>query len=118
MMVVRVHQPPWPTMIMKSVGIDIVKVDRVKRLIDIYGEAFTKKIARSGQRALSAESWAARWALREAGRKASGLPFSCISVVDGVPPMIEAPNCRFLSSITHDGGMAVAVAVCFEQAHC
>ncbi len=59
-------------------GIDIIDIDRIRKVIDIYGNRFKKRcfsiseIERSEKRFNSAESYAKRYAAKEACAKALG----------------------------------------------
>ena len=59
-------------------GIDIIDINRIRRVIDKYGDRFKKRcfsfseIERSDKRVSSAESYAKRYAAKEACAKALG----------------------------------------------
>ncbi len=66
-----------------GVGIDIIDVQRVKRLLDMYGDRFATRIFTSEEidysngMAYPAMHFAARFAAKEAFVKALGTGFSC-----------------------------------------
>jgi len=61
-----------------GLGLDAVEIDRVRQLIDRYGERFLQRVFTAGEiaycrrRRRSAESFAARFAAKEAAMKALG----------------------------------------------
>jgi holo-[acyl-carrier protein] synthase len=70
-------------------GIDLVEIDRIQRSIDRYGDRFLKRVYTQAEQDYclrkrnSAESFAARFAAKEAGAKAlgTGIGFGEIEVV-------------------------------------
>lgn len=63
-------------------GIDMIEIQRIQRSIDRFGERFLNKVYTAGEQAYclrkkhSAESFAARFAAKEAGAKALGTGIS------------------------------------------
>jgi holo-[acyl-carrier protein] synthase len=61
-----------------SIGVDIADINRVRRMIDLYGDRFVNKVFTAAeieycrQKAAHAESFAARFAAKEAVFKAAG----------------------------------------------
>jgi len=114
---------------MLGIGIDITNVDRIAELSRRYGQRFTDKMLAEGESFGSMESLAGLWAAKEAVVKAMGTgylgfgpPSVCI-----MPDAFGAPQVflrgqaaelarqrgisRFLVTISHAGGLAVACAV-------
>ncbi len=113
-----------------SVGIDIVEIDRIRKVVETRGERFLTRVYAPGEmvfcsrRVDAAACLAARFAAKEAFRKAvASAPFVAwreIVVVSGKDgaPSIELPpavRCRlsgeFRVSLSHSGNNAVAVVV-------
>jgi NAD(P)H-hydrate epimerase len=105
------------------VGVDVTVVDRIAAALARHPR-FALKIYTEGERRYSAskpERWASRWAAKEAVRKlcsSSGeaMPaYRDIEVVRrrGGPPRvhIRGEETPIALSLTHDGGLAIAVAV-------
>jgi hydroxyethylthiazole kinase-like uncharacterized protein yjeF len=105
------------------VGVDVTVVDRIAAALERHPR-FAQKIYTEGERRYSArkpERWASRWAAKEAVRKlcsSSGeaMPaYRDIEVVRrrGGPPRvhIRGEATPIALSLTHDGGLAIAVAV-------
>jgi holo-[acyl-carrier protein] synthase len=64
--------PPGTT----ELGIDIVKIDRIRAAMDRFGERFSKRVLTDGERRYvrdRAETFAGRWAAKEAVSKVLGL---------------------------------------------
>lgn len=65
-----------------GIGTDIIEIDRIQRSVGRYGEAFLRRVFTPGEiaycqaRKNSAESFAARFAAKEAGAKALGTGIS------------------------------------------
>ena len=65
-----------------GIGTDIIEIDRIERSVGRYGEAFLRRVFTPGEiaycqaRKNSAESFAARFAAKEAGAKALGTGIS------------------------------------------
>ena len=63
---------------MLGTGVDAVEVERIRRSLELYGRRFIERIFTEGEAAYcqrkraSAESYAARFAAKEAGAKALG----------------------------------------------
>lgn len=119
-----------------GIGIDLVSVKRVEAAILRYGRRFSQRVFTPGEldylvlRKRSYESYAARFAVKEAAFKALGRGwdqcggFTSVEVIsaDSGRPEIafhgkalafaqEAGIKRAHVTITHDGGMAAAVVV-------
>ncbi len=107
---------------MLRVGIDLVQISRIARSLEIFGERFLRRIFTDGEiayaqaaPACTAERLAARFAAKEAGKKALELDIgwralevvrapsgACTLVVDG----------RELAlSMSHEGDFATAVVL-------
>ncbi len=117
-----------------GIGIDITKVSRIERLLEQKGKRFAERIFTDAERRycdrfkLRAERYAARFAAKEAVRKAISplyrgfYSYKEIEVVrraDGMPgiklhgklSMIEDKGAQFLLSLTHEHDYAIAVVV-------
>lgn len=119
-----------------SVGVDVAEVERLQRAVDhpSWGERFRRRVFTAGEvdycarRKRYAESFAARWAAKEAVMKAlgtgfRGVAFSEIEVVRGKgAPTIRlhrraAERAHSLGithwhlSLTHSAGQALAFVV-------
>jgi NAD(P)H-hydrate epimerase len=105
------------------VGVDVTVVDRIATALARHPR-FAQKIYTEGERRYSAskpERWASRWAAKEAVRKlcssaGEAMPaYRDIEVVRrrGGPPRvhIRGEATPIALSLTHDGGLAIAVAV-------
>jgi NAD(P)H-hydrate epimerase len=105
------------------VGVDVTVVDRIAAALARHPR-FAEKIFTAGEQRYSAqkpERWAARWAAKEAVRKVcssagEAMPaYRDIEVVRrrGGPPRvhIRGEETQIALSLTHDGGLAIAVAV-------
>jgi len=103
------------------VGIDIVDVSRIADAVEKYGDRFLDKvftreeIAYVTQRKRADESFAGRFAAKEAFMKAIGrrLPWRDINVLQSEgKPYIEFHGTRYDGiSISHEKAYAVAMAV-------
>ena len=111
------------------VGVDVTVVDRIAAALRRHPR-FAQKIYTEGEQRYSAskaERWASRWAAKEAVRKlcsSSGeaMPaYRDIEVVRrrGGPPRvhIRGEETPIALSLTHDGGLAIAVAVSRARRH-
>lgn len=110
------------------IGIDLVKVDRIKKAADRHGELFLKKFLNHSEieSSKSISSIASKWAAKEAVSKALGcgisakLGFHDISIEkteSGAPYALLSERSAAIFgvrhiylSITHDGEYAVAAA--------
>ncbi len=111
------------------IGIDIIKIERIKKMIERFGDKALKRFLCDEEIALvkSAQSAAGYWALKEAVAKALGsgvgseFSFHDVRIykTEKNAPKIRLSN-RVIErfgvqsasvSITHDEGYAVAVAV-------
>ncbi|MFY9615910.1 MAG: NAD(P)H-hydrate dehydratase [Candidatus Dormiibacterota bacterium] len=110
-----------------KLGIDVVPVERIRAAIDRFGERFLKRIYTPAELAYTqgdAEKLAGRWAAKEAVLKALGGRgrFPRMSLVEVLPGRRGAPEVRLTReptpdiavSITHDGGVAMAIAAITE----
>lgn len=123
-------------MSVKSVGIDLLEVDRMARAIDRWGIPFLNRVFTSGEqeaanRGIAAEAYAARYAAKEAVSKCLGTGFKdgvrridieIVGSESGAPRIqlhgraVEvASGARFMVSLTHTAGMAAAVAVMITE---
>ncbi|MHB8509339.1 MAG: 4'-phosphopantetheinyl transferase superfamily protein, partial [Candidatus Dormibacteria bacterium] len=108
-------------------GIDVVPVDRIAAAIERHGERFLARVYTRAEieycRGVP-EKLAGRWAAKEAVLKALGGRgrFPRMSLVEVLPGRRGAPEVRLTReptpeiavSITHDGGMAMAIASVVE----
>ena len=105
------------------VGVDVTVVDRIAAALERHPR-FAQKIYTEGERRYSAakpERWASRWAAKEAVRKlcsSRGEPMPAYRDIEvvrrrGGPPRvhIRGEATQIALSLTHDGGLAIAVAV-------
>ncbi len=105
------------------VGVDVTVVDRIASLLQRQPR-FAERIFTPGERRISAskpERWASRWAAKEAVRKlcsSQGDPMPAYRDIEvvrgrGGPPRIHirGEETPIALSLTHDGGLAIAVAV-------
>jgi hydroxyethylthiazole kinase-like uncharacterized protein yjeF len=110
-----------------KLGIDVVPVARISAAIERFGERFLKRIYTPAELAYTKgdpEKLAGRWAAKEAVLKALGGRgrFPRMSLVEVLPGRRGAPEVRLTReptpdiaiSITHDDGMAMAVAAITE----
>ncbi len=106
-----------------KLGIDVVPVARIIAAIDKHGDRFLNRIYTSGELKYARgnpEKLAGRWAAKEAVLKALGGRgrFPRMSLVEVLPGKRGAPEVRLTReptpdiavSITHDSGLAMAVA--------
>jgi holo-[acyl-carrier protein] synthase len=113
-----------------TLGVDIVEVDRVRRLANRYGDRFLRRIFTDNELATClakvrpSESLAARFAAKEAFAKAwrgANAPrWKDVEVVmDGSRPRFKlhgaAAGCRAHLSLSHTHQFAVAVAWILDQ---
>ncbi len=107
---------------MLAVGLDLVEVARVEALLARWGERALRRLftsqetayARRAQGPLSVQRLAARFAAKEAFRKALGrpIPFHEIEVVlEGKAPCLLWQGRRYPLSLTHTARYAAAVVV-------
>jgi holo-[acyl-carrier protein] synthase len=117
-------------------GVDLIEVERIAHSIERYGERFLRRvytdleIAYCSSRRVSAESYAARFAAKEAGAKALGTGISRgvtwnefqVGRKPGGRPVLELSGraallaqelgVRAISlSLTHTGSLAMATVV-------
>jgi hydroxyethylthiazole kinase-like uncharacterized protein yjeF len=109
-------------------GIDIVPVARIAAAVERYGDRFLERVYTPAELRYAkgnVEKLAGRWAAKEAVLKALGGRgrFPRMSLVEVLPGKRGAPEVRLTReptpeiavSITHDGGMAMAVAAVIED---
>ena len=117
-----------------GLGIDVCPVERIEGIFERHGEAFARRVftdierAHAGDGVVRDERLAARWAAKEAAIKALGAPpglrWHDLAVVNdegGAPSLVlsgaagqragELGVSRTLLSLSHAGGVAVAVVV-------
>jgi NAD(P)H-hydrate epimerase len=105
------------------VGVDVTVVERIRSLLERQPR-FAERIFTPGERRYSgrkAERWASRWAAKEAVRKlcsSHGDPMPAYREIEvvrnrGGPPRVHVRGeaTSIALSLTHDGGLAIAVAV-------
>ncbi len=106
----------------EGVGVDVVHVERFKRILDRWGDRFLKKVfsGRELELAEGVESLAVRFAAKEAFLKSLGLglmkvPLKRIEVLGGRGrrPYISSPfkDIKFHVSLSHSAGVAIAVVI-------
>lgn len=107
------------------IGIDVVKVDRVKKLYDKFGDKFLKKIfneeeiAYISSKSHKVETIASMFSMKESTSKAlgsgirEGLGFKDIKIHHDElgAPVVFVRNKKINISATHDGGFAITVAL-------
>ncbi len=114
----------------KGTGIDIIKIDRIKRAADKWGQRFLRRIFSEDElnycsaKGNSFESLAARFAAKEAFIKAIGtrIDFKSIKIYNepsGRPYLIVEDsslpsNLRFHLSLSHDSEYAIATVIVEE----
>ena len=122
-------------MSVRADGIDLLEVGRMAAALERWGQNFVDRVFTEGEqeaasRGVAAESYAARYAAKEAVSKCLGTGFKWgvrrrdIEILgnDKGAPRIRlhgaasrhAGGARFLVSLTHTAGMAAAVAVMLE----
>ena len=119
-----------------GIGTDLTEIDRVRRTIERFGERFLQRVFTAGEIAYCmrkraiAESFAARFAAKEAGAKAVGtgisrgvgwLEFEVVRELSGQPALLLHGRAaeiargmrvaRVSLSLTHAREMAMAVVV-------
>ena len=116
-----------------SIGVDIADIDRVRRMVDQYGERFTRKVFTETEvvycrsKAAYAHSFAARFAAKEAVFKALGTGLGLgmwwkdvevINQDNGRPVLhLHGHTARMLQdktvhlSLSHSGNQAIAMVV-------
>lgn len=116
---------------MKSLGIDIIEIDRIEKIIQEFGDIFLKKVFSEEEikyckaKAKPSQHFAARFAAKEAIAKALGMGFKNnlmlrdIEVrndLNGKPHVYfrGIKDDRFLISISHSNSHVVAVALLEE----
>ncbi len=116
---------------MKSIGVDIIEIDRVQQIIEEFGEVFLKKVYSDAEisycnsKAKPAQHFAARFAAKEAIAKALGTGFNKELLLKDIEirndkngkPVVYfkgIPDHRFLISVSHSEHYVVAVAALNE----
>ena len=117
-----------------GLGVDLCPVDRIERILDRHGGLFTERVfteteqAYAGQHRTQGERLAARFAAKEAAIKALGAPkglrwrdMAVSNDESGAPHLNlsgrakaraeEMGVARTMLSLSHAGGMAVAVVI-------
>jgi holo-[acyl-carrier protein] synthase len=120
--------------LIRGLGIDVCPVERIQGILDRHGTIFTERVftpaelEHAGDGVVRAERLAARWAAKEAAIKALGAPagmawhdLEVTNDADGAPALVlhgaaatraaELGNARTLISLSHAGGVAVAVVI-------
>ena len=110
-------------------GIDIVPVARIAAAIEKYGDRFLQRVYNPAELRYcdgDTEKLAGRWAAKEAVLKALGGRgrFPRMSLVEVLPgkrgapevTLTREPTPQIAVSITHDGGLAMAIAAVVEPA--
>lgn len=112
----------------KSIGVDIIEIDRIAKIIETYGDQFLRKvfseteIAYCNSKAKPAQHFAARFAAKEAVTKALGTGFTKNLLMKDVEvrndkngkPLIYFKGKRkknILVSISHSDHYVVAFAI-------
>lgn len=111
-----------------QLGVDIVPVARIAAAIEKHGDRFLTRIYTAAELAYAGgnpEKLAGRWAAKEAVLKALGGRgrFPRMSLVEVLPnrrgaptvTLTREPTPEIAVSITHDGGLAMAVAAVVED---
>ncbi|WP_418184915.1 holo-ACP synthase [Aliarcobacter vitoriensis] len=111
------------------IGIDIVSIDRIKKMYDKFGEKFYDRFLNKDEQEFvkSYQTAAGFWAAKEAASKAIGTGIGEICSFDDIKVKKDknnAPKIKYSKtlrkkfkikksylSITHDGGFAIAVVV-------
>ncbi len=116
---------------MKSIGVDIIEIDRVQQIIEEFGEVFLKKVYSDAEisycnsNAKPPQHFAARFAAKEAIAKALGTGFNKELLLKDIEirndkngkPVVYfkgIPDHRFLISVSHSEHYVVAVAALNE----
>ncbi len=117
-----------------GLGVDVCPVERIEKILDRYGEIFSKRVFTEGELkhantgVATGERLAARFAAKEATIKALGAPtglrwhdMEVVRAKDGAPSLRLAGKAgdrakemgvsRTLVSLSHAGGVAVAVVI-------
>jgi hydroxyethylthiazole kinase-like uncharacterized protein yjeF len=111
-----------------KLGVDIVPVARIAAAVERYGDRFLERIYTPAELKYAngnTEKLAGRWAAKEAVLKALGGRgrFPRMSLVEVLPGRRGAPEVKLTReptpeiavSITHDGGLAMAIAAIVED---
>jgi holo-[acyl-carrier protein] synthase len=103
-----------------ELGIDIIKVERIRTAIERFGERFSRRVLTERERRYvrnRPETFAGRWAAKEAVSKVLGLGVRGIGwkdiEIERMPtgqPAVRLGMGRIAISITHESDYAVAVA--------
>jgi len=117
-----------------GLGVDVCPVERIGGVVERHGDSFLKRVFTkaeldyAGDNRVTTERLAARWAAKEAAIKALGAPdglewreMEVVKADDGAPTLClhgkakdrltEMGVDRVMLSLTHAGGIAVAVVI-------
>ena len=107
----------------KGVGTDIVKIQRIENMAKHYGDKFLKRVYSEEEILYTKkfknpfEHLAGKFAAKEAVIKASGikLPLNQIEILneDSEKPYTKIKNVKI--SISHEKEYAIAIAICEEE---
>ena len=125
------ESPPTPGL---RVGIDLVQISRIEESVQAFGERFLRRVFTTDELAYAiaapactGERLAARFAAKEAAKKALGLDGvawtdievrraaggACQLALHGAASRASA-GCRTALSMSHDGNQATAVVIAYE----
>ncbi len=107
----------------KGVGVDIVKISRIKYMVNRYGERFLKRIYSDRELAYAKrykmpfERLAGKFAAKEAIIKAKGssTPFNKIEILNKKNGMPYTNIKNIKVSISHESEFAIAFAIYEEE---
>ncbi|MCX7770567.1 MAG: holo-ACP synthase [Proteobacteria bacterium] len=113
-----------------GLGVDIVKIERIRSMLDRYGERFLRKVFREEEiKRKDVMEIGGKFAVKEAFVKALGTGFSknvffkdisvlnddvgkpFVQLSDKIIKQFELENIKIHVSISHDGEYAIAMAV-------
>ncbi|XXQ34965.1 4'-phosphopantetheinyl transferase superfamily [Plasmodiophora brassicae] len=108
-----------------GVGIDLCRIGRIRRLIEVHGDRFLRKVLHPDEIAAMrdmafprrrVEFVAGRWAAKEAAVKAIGkrVPFPDMKITSTPAPALTVYDTIPVSShvsISHDGDYATAICI-------
>lgn len=103
-------------------GVDLVKIERIEKLLDKFGEKFLKRIFNEEEivyitnKGMKVETVAGMYASKEAVSKAYGtgigeIKFKDINIKHNPVPMAVIKEKTYCLSVSHDGEYAVAVCI-------
>ncbi len=107
----------------KGVGVDIVKINRIKYMVNKYGERFLKRIyserelAYTNKYKIPFERLAGKFAAKEAIIKAKGnfIPFNEVEILNKKNGMPYTNIKNIKVSISHESEFAIAFAIYEEE---